>query len=128
MVNKARFFATPALLGATGATGAECRRAGAVRRGFSHAPGVPTTVEQGFPNFSIYGWFALFAPSKKPAAVVERLDREVTAVLKRPETQDQFGRIGFEVGNMPRQEVPAFVKDQLNSWAAAAREAGIQPQ
>ncbi len=92
------------------------------------APDVPTMVEQGFPNFSIYGWFALFAPSKTPAAVVERLDREVMAVLKRPETQDQFGRIGFEVGNMPRQEVPAFVKDQLASWAAAAREAGIQPQ
>ncbi len=106
MVNKARVFATPALLGATGATGAECRC------GFSHAPGVPTMAEQDFPNFSIYGWFALFAPSKTPAAVVERLDREVTAVLKRPETQDQFGRIGFEAGNMPRQEMPAFVKDQ----------------
>ena len=92
------------------------------------APDVPTMVEQGFPNFSIYGWFALFAPSKTPLAVIERLDRELTAVLKRPETQDQFGKIGFEVGNMPRQEVPAFVKDQLSSWAAAAREAGIERQ
>ncbi len=92
------------------------------------APDVPTMVEQGFPNFSIYGWFALFAPSKTPAAVVARLDREVSATLKRPETHEQFSKIGFEVGNMPRQEIPAFVKDQLNSWAAAAREAGIERQ
>lgn len=92
------------------------------------APDVPTIVEAGIPNFSIYGWFALFAPSKTPTAIVERLDREVTAVLKRPETQEQFGKIGFEVGNLPRKELPAFVKDQMISWAAAAREAGIQPQ
>ena len=92
------------------------------------APDVPTMVEQGVPNFSIYGWFALFAPSKPPAAIVERLDREVSAVLKRPETAEQFGRIGFEVGNMPQKDVPAFVKDQLTSWAAAAREAGIERQ
>lgn len=92
------------------------------------APDVPTMVEAGIPNFSIYGWFALFAPSKTPTAIIERLDREVTAVLKRPETQDQFGKIGFEVGNLPRKELPAFVKDQMISWAAAAREAGIEPQ
>ena len=92
------------------------------------APEVPTIVEAGIANFSIYGWFALFAPSKTPTAIVERLDREVIAVLKRPETQDQFGKIGFEVGNMSRKEVPAFVKDQMQSWAAAAREAGITPQ
>ena len=92
------------------------------------APDVPTMVEQGVANFSIYGWFALFAPSKTPAAIVERLDREVSAVLKRPETQEQFSKIGFEVGNMPRKDVPAFVKDQLTSWAAAAREAGIERQ
>ena len=92
------------------------------------APDVPTMVEAGIPNFSIYGWFALFAPSKTPLAIIERLDREVTAVLKRPETQDQFGKIGFEVGNLSRQELPVFVKEQQNSWAAAAREAGIQPQ
>jgi tripartite-type tricarboxylate transporter receptor subunit TctC len=92
------------------------------------APDVPTMVEAGIPNFSIYGWFALLAPSKTPTAIIERLDREVTAVLKRPETQEQFGKIGFEVGNLPRKELPAFVKDQMNSWAAAAREAGIEPQ
>ncbi len=92
------------------------------------APEVPTMVEQGVPNFSIYGWFALFAPSKTPAAIVERLDREVSAVLKRPETAEQFGKIGFEVGNMPRKDVSTFVKEQMLSWAAAAREAGMQPQ
>ena len=93
------------------------------------APEVPTIVEAGIPNFSIYGWFAYFAPAKTPEAVVIRLEREINAVLKRTETQDQFDKIGLETGSGPsRQELPAFVKEQIRSWAAAAREAGIQPQ
>lgn len=92
------------------------------------APEIPTIVEAGVPNFSIYGWFAFFAPMKTPAAIVERLEREIGAVLKRPETQIQFDKIGLETGGPTRKELPAFVKSQISSWAAAARDAGIQQQ
>ena len=92
------------------------------------APEVPTIVEAGIPNFSIFGWFALFAPAKTPATIVERLEREVNVVLKRPDIQDQFQKIGLETGGPSRQELPAFIKEQLVSWAAAARDAGMQPQ
>jgi tripartite-type tricarboxylate transporter receptor subunit TctC len=91
-------------------------------------PDIPTMVEAGVPNFSIYGWNALFAPAKTPAAVVAKLDTEVSAVLKRADIQEQFAKIGFETGGPSRQEMPAFVRDQLGSWAAAARDAGIVPQ
>jgi tripartite-type tricarboxylate transporter receptor subunit TctC len=92
------------------------------------APEVPTMVEAGITNFSIYSWFALFAPAKTPASAVNRMEREVNVVLKRPEIQDQFNRIGFEMGGPSQSEIPAFVKEQIGSWGAAAREAGIQPQ
>ena len=92
------------------------------------APEIPTIVEAGVPDFTIYGWFAFLAPAKTPAPVVERLDREITAVLKRPEIQPQFDKIGLEVGGPTRQELPAFMKEQIVSWTAAARSAGIQPQ
>lgn len=92
------------------------------------APEVPTIVEAGIPNFSIFGWFAFFAPAKTPAPVVVRLEREISAVLKRPEVQAQFDKIGLETGGPSRQELPAFVKGQLSSWAAAARDAGMPLQ
>jgi tripartite-type tricarboxylate transporter receptor subunit TctC len=92
------------------------------------APEVPTIVEAGVPNFSIYGWFAFLAPAKTPAAIVERLDREITAVLKRPELQPQLEKIGLETGGPSRQELPAFMKEQIASWTAAARSAGMQAQ
>lgn len=89
---------------------------------------VDEQIEAGIPNFSIYGWFALLAPAKTPAAIVERLEREVNAVLKRPEIQEQFQKIGLETGGPTRKELPAFIKDQLASWAAAARDAGMPQQ
>ena len=89
---------------------------------------MPTIVEAGIPNFSIYGWFAFFAPAKTPAAIVERLDREITAVLKRPEIQPQFDKIGLEIGGLSRHELPAFLKGQMTSWDAAARSAGLPKQ
>jgi tripartite-type tricarboxylate transporter receptor subunit TctC len=92
------------------------------------APDVPTIVEAGVPNFSIYGWFAFLAPTKTPQAVVERLDREIGAVLKRPDIQPQFDKIGLELGGPTRQELPAFLRDQIVSWAAAAKASGMQPQ
>jgi tripartite-type tricarboxylate transporter receptor subunit TctC len=92
------------------------------------APDIPTIVEAGIPNFSIYGWFMFLVPSKTPTAIVERLDREISAVLKRPEIQPQFDKIGLEVGGPPRGELTAFLKEQIVSWAAAAKSAGIQPQ
>lgn len=93
------------------------------------APDVPTIVEAGVPNFSIYNWFALFGPSKVPSAVVTRMQREVSEVVKRPEAQARFAKIGFDTGNAPsRQELPAFITGQVQSWAAAAREAGIARQ
>lgn len=92
------------------------------------APEVPTIVEAGIPNFSIYGWFILFAPAKTPAAVIDRLEHEVNLVLKRPEVQSQFLKIGLETGGPTRQELPAFIKEQKVSWAAAARDSGIPLQ
>ena len=92
------------------------------------APDIPTMAEAGVPTFSIFGWSALMAPAKTPATVISYLDREVNAVLKMPDVQDQFGKIGFETGGPSRQEFPAFLREQLKSWAAAARDAGMQPQ
>ena len=85
-------------------------------------------IHPGVPTFSIFGWSALMAPAKTPATVISYLDREVNAVLKMPDVQDQFGKIGFETGGPSRQEFPAFLREQLKSWATAARDAGMQPQ
>lgn len=72
------------------------------------APDVPTIAEAGVPSFKVYGGFVLFGPAKMPLSITEKLGREVSAVLKSPDVEDQFNRMGFDMGGPSRRELTAF--------------------
>lgn len=91
-------------------------------------PDVPTMAEAGVPRFAIFPWVGLFGPAKTPKGIVDRLSREMAAVLKRPDVRAQFDKIGFEPESSTPQELTAFVREQIKAWAEVARDAGIQPQ
>jgi tripartite-type tricarboxylate transporter receptor subunit TctC len=91
-------------------------------------PEVPTMAEAGMPRFSIGSWAALFGPAKMPKDVVDRLNREVNAALKRPDVREQFERQAFEYAGSTPEEMAAFLKDQLEVWSRTIRESGIKPE
>jgi tripartite-type tricarboxylate transporter receptor subunit TctC len=88
-------------------------------------PDVPTMAEAGFPEYSVTSWAAIFGPAKLPRSVVERLTREINAILQRPEIKEQIERQAFEVEGSTPEELGVFVKAQLEVWRRAVREAGI---
>jgi tripartite-type tricarboxylate transporter receptor subunit TctC len=92
------------------------------------APDVPTMAEAGVPRFAIYPWVGLFAPAGVPKDVVDRLSREVNAVLKRAEVLEQLDKVAFEASGSTPQELASIVKSQLKVWGDVAREAGIQSE
>jgi tripartite-type tricarboxylate transporter receptor subunit TctC len=59
---------------------------------------VPTLAEQGMPGFEALAWNGLFAPAATPAAIVERINADVNAVLKLPEVREAFARQGLIPG------------------------------
>lgn len=91
-------------------------------------PNVPTVVESGLPKFSITPWCGVFAPARTPKAVVERLNRELVAVLKRPDIRAQLDQQAFATESSTPEALDRWVKDQYAIWGAAMREAGIQPE
>jgi tripartite-type tricarboxylate transporter receptor subunit TctC len=91
----------------------------------SHLPDVPTMAEAGFPEYSVTSWAAIFGPAKLPRPIVERLTREINAILQRPEVKEQLDRQAFETEASTPEALGAFVKDQLEVWRRAVREAGI---
>jgi tripartite-type tricarboxylate transporter receptor subunit TctC len=92
------------------------------------APDIPTMAEAGVPRFAIHPWVGLFAPAGVPKDVVDRLSREVNAVLKRPDVLEQLDKVAFEASGSTPQELAAIVKSQLKVWGDVAREAGIQSE
>ncbi len=91
-------------------------------------PEVPSIVEAGFPRFPIASWAGLFGPAGMPREVAERLNRELNALLKRPELRESLSRQAFEARGSSSDELAAYVKEQLETWGRAIRGAGIQPE
>jgi hypothetical protein len=85
---------------------------------------VPTLAEQGVANVNMTQWYALFAPAKTPRAVVERLNRDVNAVLKDKGIEKRIEDQGAEVETGTPAQLQALVKSEVARWKgviAAAR-------
>ncbi len=90
-------------------------------------PDVPTTVEAGLPQFQFDGgWFGMFAPANTPAAVVDRLNREVRSALADAAVVKRLQGLGVEpVPNSPA-EFQKFLREETAKYAEYVRLAKIQ--
>jgi tripartite-type tricarboxylate transporter receptor subunit TctC len=94
----------------------------------SLAPDVPTLIEAGLGGVSISPWASLLGPAKMPREIVDRLSRELNAVLKRPELRELLSRQAFEAEGSSPEAMAAFLAEQFDSWGRAVKDAGIQPE
>jgi tripartite-type tricarboxylate transporter receptor subunit TctC len=89
---------------------------------------VPTMAEAGYPGFNVVAWFGMFAPAGTPAPIVNRINRELVAVLARPELRDKGAELGIEIfGSTPR-ELDDYVKSQIALWGQFTADAGLRPE
>ena len=77
----------------------------------------------------IAGWMVLATPSGTPAAVLQRVNREMDAILKDPDIVKRLREIGFFTeGAGTLQEAADFVRTQYEAWGKVVREIGLQPE
>jgi len=89
-------------------------------------PDVPTFVESGLEGFVVDSWVGILAPAKTPRPVVERLQKEIAAVLGEPETRERYATLGIEpVANSP-DDFAAQIRADLARWEKVVRQAGIR--
>jgi len=87
---------------------------------------VPTVAEAGLPGYEAAAWHGWFAPAGTPAAIVDRLQAEIAAILKLPEVRERLTRDGIEaVGSTPEQ-FAAYLRADIEKWGKVVREAGIK--
>jgi len=73
-------------------------------------------------------WFGLVAPAGTPAAIVERLHREITAVQDAPAVQKQFDSDGATIVRMSPAEFGAYMVADMNKWERVVKDGGIKAQ
>jgi len=89
-------------------------------------PDVPTFIESGQPGFDVTSWVSLLAPAKTPRPVVDRLNRDLAAVLQTDAVRDRYRALGIEpVGNTPEQFTEQIRAD-LARWEKVVRSANIR--
>ena len=91
-------------------------------------PDVPTTLEAGFKNSEYDFWFGVFAPSKTPRSIIERLNREVAKALEDPAVKDKLTKLGVQPMPMTAQQFDDYVRGELEQNAALVKAAGIKVQ
>ena len=92
-------------------------------------PELPTMQESGVPGFGdASGWFAFFAPAGTPRPVVDRLNREIGAILQDPEVRKWMLGSGYTISgpNSPDQ-LAAYIRAQIESWKQIIRDFNISP-
>jgi tripartite-type tricarboxylate transporter receptor subunit TctC len=88
-------------------------------------PDIPTMGEVGLKDFISDTWNAISAPPKTPAPIVAKLNKAVNDVMKMPEVQEQYKKMGLQVGGGTPQDMAKIVKTDTVRWGEVIKEANI---
>ncbi len=89
-------------------------------------PEVPTFAESGLDGFIVDSWVGVLAPARTPRAIIERLQRELAAVLAMPEVRERYAVLGIEpIGNTPDQ-FGEQIRADLAKWEKVVKQANIR--
>ena len=90
------------------------------------APEFPTVAELGYPGYAVDTWFGLMGPAGLPRDVVMRLNSEVNRALGRTEIRERLAAQYFEPLGGSSQRFGELVQQELRTYGALVREAGIK--
>jgi len=97
------------------------------RRRAEVMPDVPTLAEQGLVDFDITLWFGVWAPTGTPAAIVNKLNAQITSILQGAEVREQFAKLGIAPSPMKPEEFARFVREQITTYQKIVKQGDIQP-
>ena len=90
------------------------------------APDIPTIAESGLPGFEAVSWFALFAPANTPRPIVDKLQAEVSKILKMPDVSKKLLDLGLEPSGSTPDELAAYQKTEIAKWSKVVKDSGAK--
>jgi len=91
-------------------------------------PDLPTIGEQGVPGYVTTIWIAFFLPAKTPAAIVDKMNQDLRAILQRPDVKERFTKLGMQAGPSSSNDLDTLLKQELALWTKVVKEGNIKAE
>jgi tripartite-type tricarboxylate transporter receptor subunit TctC len=98
------------------------------RERMAELPGVPTSVEAGFPQLVGGNWWVLAAPHGTSPRIIERLAADFRKVLADPVVRKRIGELGHVPIGLAPAATAAFLKSESARYKAIVERGGIKPE
>jgi len=90
-------------------------------------PDVPTLAEQGFPGFSAFAWWGIFAPAGTPKPVLDKFHAELVKVLKQPDLRKQLTEtLGMDLASSSPEALQKFLVGEIDRWGKVVRSNNVR--
>jgi tripartite-type tricarboxylate transporter receptor subunit TctC len=90
----------------------------------SHLPDVPTIAEAGVPGYEALVWVGMLAPAGTPPEIINKLNSEITKLLRVPEVQQLLASSGVDPTPTTPEEFGAYLKSEFDKWGKVVRDSG----
>ena len=121
------FGSLPALLPHAKSGRARALAVGTLKRSPS-LPDVPTVAESGYPGFDALLWLAIMAPAGTPQPILERLNKELVALIAAADTREALDKAGAEPLTSTPAELAAMIRDGVPKYAQIIKSAGVKAE
>lgn len=88
-------------------------------------PDVPTIAESGYPDYDASSWTMLLAPAGTPEAIVDRLNKEVVAILSRDDVKERLASLGATVVASSPAEAKATMETEVQRYTDLIERLGL---
>jgi tripartite-type tricarboxylate transporter receptor subunit TctC len=85
-------------------------------------------LSETLPGYDIDAWIATFGPKGLPKEIAQKLHDATAKALAKPELQAKLAAVGFTPALLGPAQSPAFLKAEVDKWAALVKKAGIVPE
>jgi tripartite-type tricarboxylate transporter receptor subunit TctC len=93
---------------------------------FSLLPELPTVAESGLPKFEALTWNGIMVPAGTPPEIIQRLNREVDAILKMPDVKARLNNAGLEPAGGSPEQFRVLIAAEAKKWSEIIRRTGAK--
>jgi tripartite-type tricarboxylate transporter receptor subunit TctC len=90
-------------------------------------PDVPTMKESGLDNFNITSWYVMLAKAGTPPEVLDKLNKTVIEILKRPDVQERMAKLNSEADPTTSAEAQKYLVEERDNWKEILKRIDAKP-